>query len=79
MIKKSVNALFVVSSAVGALAVFANPSLIDYGYWAGTAEYPAAFAAASSFVWQFLHYGFFHFLTAAFMLFYFGGPLEREF
>lgn len=43
-----------------------------------TVAYPLPELFATLFIWPFVHSHFFHFLANAFLLLYFGNPLERE-
>ncbi len=77
MIDKNLTKLLVLLGAAGTLVKVFQPQIADFGIWAATPGYGAATVVASIFVWQFVHLGFFHFLMNAFLLLYFGNPLER--
>lgn len=77
MIDKNLTKLLVLLGAIGFLVRLFQPQITDFGIWTTTLEYPLPTMVASLFVWQFVHLGFFHFLVNAFLLLYFGNPMER--
>lgn len=70
------NALLIVSAAITVL-VAAKPELAAYGMGEVTLSYPVSAIIASIVIGPLAHYGFFHFLSNAFLLLYFGKPIEN--
>lgn len=77
MVDKNLTKFLVLAGAVGTLVFAFQNAIADFGISVATFHYPATTLVASLFVWQFVHLGFFHFLMNAFLLLYFGNPLER--